>query len=469
MKNIFVKIFLVDPSTNEEFEVNEFITVEIVQLLSYNPAVGINPKTLKFDKTAGSFKTGFNRYPFDNNFYFRIGFKKPVFSKILKRLIGVEEVNQSILPVYVPARIPYWDTGWDDDYESNEYFGSDRLKFESSKDNPLTIKIPVREFFIIGHRGAPYHFPENSLASFKKALDIGANGIELDICITKDDKLIVFHDAIPTKHPSQFDRTIFEDLPYELKSPEFSNDGKYALIKEFAEGSWAIVRKIKMKSEKNFDISNLTETQVKDFYKYELVNGEFHGIINFNDFLSFASIERDRLRILFLDVKLPRWNIHTDKDRFRKYGDLLCSYIKRFSNLPEHIVVSTPDKDFLQILKNAFNAGNEKRCSFAFDAEGSFAAIFGIRENPVKIARQMENEVVSIGSLARPGNLDEIKEAVRDRDYNHKSNIKNVIHWTLNEKAQMSYSIIAGVNGILTDKPDELKSVLEKSFKVKVS
>lgn len=36
--------------------------------------------------------------------------------------------------------------------------------------------------------------PENSLAAFKKAVDAGY-GIELDVQLTKDDKLVVFHDA----------------------------------------------------------------------------------------------------------------------------------------------------------------------------------------------------------------------------------------------------------------------------------
>ena len=42
------------------------------------------------------------------------------------------------------------------------------------------------------HRGA--QFPENSLLAFAAALEIGA-GIECDLRLTKDDRIIVFHDA----------------------------------------------------------------------------------------------------------------------------------------------------------------------------------------------------------------------------------------------------------------------------------
>lgn len=47
---------------------------------------------------------------------------------------------------------------------------------------------------IIGHRGAKAYYPENTLLSFQKALEMGADGIELDIHYTKDGEIVVFHD-----------------------------------------------------------------------------------------------------------------------------------------------------------------------------------------------------------------------------------------------------------------------------------
>lgn len=48
---------------------------------------------------------------------------------------------------------------------------------------------------VIGHRGAPSRAPENTLASFRTALEIGVDGIELDVHLTKDGHLVVIHDA----------------------------------------------------------------------------------------------------------------------------------------------------------------------------------------------------------------------------------------------------------------------------------
>lgn len=47
---------------------------------------------------------------------------------------------------------------------------------------------------IFGHRGASGYYPENSLLAFEKALDLGADGVELDIHFSKDGQLMVFHD-----------------------------------------------------------------------------------------------------------------------------------------------------------------------------------------------------------------------------------------------------------------------------------
>lgn len=47
---------------------------------------------------------------------------------------------------------------------------------------------------IIAHRGASFYSPENTFASFKLAETLGADGIEMDVRMTKDGKLAVIHD-----------------------------------------------------------------------------------------------------------------------------------------------------------------------------------------------------------------------------------------------------------------------------------
>ena len=46
----------------------------------------------------------------------------------------------------------------------------------------------------IAHRGASSLAPENTLESFKKAIELKCDGIELDVHMTKDNQLVVIHD-----------------------------------------------------------------------------------------------------------------------------------------------------------------------------------------------------------------------------------------------------------------------------------
>ena len=48
--------------------------------------------------------------------------------------------------------------------------------------------------FIFAHRGASAHAPENTLAAFELAVESGADGIELDVKLSVDEKVVVLHD-----------------------------------------------------------------------------------------------------------------------------------------------------------------------------------------------------------------------------------------------------------------------------------
>lgn len=52
----------------------------------------------------------------------------------------------------------------------------------------------AKEPIVIGHRGASGHLIENSLPSIKKAMDLGADAIEIDVYKIADASIVVFHD-----------------------------------------------------------------------------------------------------------------------------------------------------------------------------------------------------------------------------------------------------------------------------------
>lgn len=56
----------------------------------------------------------------------------------------------------------------------------------------ITVSAQLR---FIGHRGASYYAPENSLAAMQLAWELGADGAECDIQLTKDNKIVLWHDG----------------------------------------------------------------------------------------------------------------------------------------------------------------------------------------------------------------------------------------------------------------------------------
>jgi glycerophosphoryl diester phosphodiesterase len=53
----------------------------------------------------------------------------------------------------------------------------------------------ARAFMTIAHRGASGVRPENTLASFRHALDLGIRHLECDVRLSRDERIVVIHDA----------------------------------------------------------------------------------------------------------------------------------------------------------------------------------------------------------------------------------------------------------------------------------
>ena len=62
------------------------------------------------------------------------------------------------------------------------------------------MSVTLAKPWVIAHRGASGYAPENTMAAFRRAVEMGASFIETDLQLTRDSKLVAFHDA-------QLDRT----------------------------------------------------------------------------------------------------------------------------------------------------------------------------------------------------------------------------------------------------------------------
>ena len=66
---------------------------------------------------------------------------------------------------------------------------------------------------LMGHRGSPALITENTISSFQKALEQGVDGVELDIRLSKDGKVVIFHDEDLMRLAGRKERVL--DLPLE--------------------------------------------------------------------------------------------------------------------------------------------------------------------------------------------------------------------------------------------------------------
>jgi glycerophosphoryl diester phosphodiesterase len=60
--------------------------------------------------------------------------------------------------------------------------------------SPLMMDAAPKKILVHGHRGARARMPENTLPAFQHAIDVGADVLELDLAVTKDNVLVVSHD-----------------------------------------------------------------------------------------------------------------------------------------------------------------------------------------------------------------------------------------------------------------------------------
>jgi glycerophosphoryl diester phosphodiesterase len=84
---------------------------------------------------------------------------------------------------------------------------------------------------IVAHRGASHDAPENTLIAFRRAWELGVEGVELDVHLTRDGEVVVIHDAT-TRRTAGRDRPVAAQTLAELKSldaggwksPEFAGE-----------------------------------------------------------------------------------------------------------------------------------------------------------------------------------------------------------------------------------------------------
>jgi len=191
---------------------------------------------------------------------------------------------------------------------------------------------PGRDFLVIGHRGAPNQACENTLESFEEALQGGANALELDLSMSSDQHVVVWHDWVVS-----------------IKS-ELRPTGVCGLLRPpLSQPIHAVP----------------LHELVRD-YGYEHA-GKRVPILTFTEFVQRLG-QDDRVRFLFLDLKIPEERPDFVSPLFRHAMQTLQQY-----HALDKAVFLTPYESIFHELRRAAQRWYQTTrvgVDIAFDTEG---------------------------------------------------------------------------------------------------
>jgi glycerophosphoryl diester phosphodiesterase len=255
------------------------------------------------------------------------------------------------------------------------------------------------KFLVFAHRGGGGLFPENTLLAFEDSAKLGVDFLELDVHSTNDGTLVVMHDA-------QVNRT---------------TDG-HGNIKEMS-------------------LENLKKLDAG--FQFSPDGGQtfpFRG----------KKITVPTLAEIFDSLPEMKFNIEP-KQQTPSIIKPLCSLI-RARKMEDKIIVGS----FHQAVIDEFRAECPEVATSASPSEVTkFLALSktGLSEsyNPPMQALQI------------PENLGQLSVVTKEFVENaHRKNLQ--VHvWTVNETADMERLINVGVDGIMTDYPDKLLSIVKQN------
>jgi glycerophosphoryl diester phosphodiesterase len=291
---------------------------------------------------------------------------------------------------------------------------------------PAFPAFPRRTPLVIGHRGAPLERAENTVESFERAVALGADTVETDLCVTSDGVVVVWHDANPDHaiglarqagrekqafvpdvpaigHPT---RTRISRLTYPSFQRHFGYHKRGPLLRDLLRGS----------------------------NPPELPAITFEALIRW--------LEReDRVRHVFLDIKLDSEDMQVVGVLYRA----LCDAATRLPHVTLH-VLSCVEEICSALLAREPHRG--VRIYVDCELPGVLAS-----------AERLGTPHVSLGCGKRwwADFRREVAEVVAARDAGR---ISTVIVWTVNSERRLEELIRFGVDGIITDRSDMLRAML---------
>ena len=322
------------------------------------------------------------------------------------------------------------------------------------------MKLPL----IIGHRGAKGIAPENSLSGFKKAVELGIDGIELDVHLTKDGKLVVIHGM---------DLKRLAGLRIPIKQLTFKELKEYDISKFFTKNQEKIMEKLP--EEKKYFLE-LRTIQANSFYLniYEQLTKRKISFYLHWDGKRFDVVKKlffsrnDGKKVCFKQLKIKKRDIlDLEKSKVRKYHNEQIPLLR----------------DVLRILKGKLSVnveikGGEKIYPGIVDKLVKETESFGCNNilfssfdrDTLILLKERYPELKANGLYAKwinPKRYINGLDGLNPYTFWCKEKLISCLHqsgktvyvWTVDKDIDMIRFILYGVDGIITNYPQILKKI----------
>lgn len=289
------------------------------------------------------------------------------------------------------------------------------------------------DFYIVAHRGAALFAPENTIAAFAKAVELGVNAIETDVCITQDGCFVLWHDADPNDAVALARQIGGERLLYMPDVPALMSPWRRP-------------------------VSELTLSDLLTHYGYIrsqpglVEGGDEEARVSpavFGDLIAWLRHER-RVRHIFLDLKFAPAQAEAAIALLQQLRCLAMDQGFR-QDLLFHIL--SPHREIVAAL-----LAEARRVSLP-----ATLRLYADFELPgvCQLTRELGVRHVCMGYGVRAWVefRHEVAQAIAERDHGH---LDTVVVWTVNDEARLKELVALGVNGIITDTPALLQRLVRE-------
>lgn len=294
--------------------------------------------------------------------------------------------------------------------------------------------LSAQTFELQGHRGARGLLPENTLAAFERALEIGVTTLELDIAITSDGVPVISHDT--------------------ALNPAHTRDAQGQWIK--APGP--LIKSLTLAQVQTYDVGRIDpgSAYARDFPLQQAQDGQrMPTLAALFDMVKQRGAESVQFAI--------ETKIHPDRPNDtvspQAFVDILLKVI-RDAGMTSRVRIISFDWRTLNLVKKREPA-METVCITVEVPERSNLShrtmMDGLLRRDFASAAHM---VKASGAAVWSPNFESI-DAARVRAARQLG--LKVIPWTVNEVADMDRLISWGVDGIITDYPDRLREAMARA------